>query len=254
MKQKKIDWKIIFLQVVSLLLFLSVCEYLVRTGIINQLYLAAPTRMIQVTVAFFASGTIFTPLYYTVYEYVAGFGLAILLGIFGGIVLALLPRLYKFSSPFLSALMAVPRVTLIPLLTLWLGIGFTQKITIVFIFAIFPILFNTMAGVSEANENFIRVAKVFEASKPQIIMKVLIPSAIPTIFSGLRISAASGLVGAIFGEMLASKAGLGNLLTQAVSLYNTNEIFVLITIVTVISVINIEIINVIEHKIYPKNN
>lgn len=121
---------------------------------------------------------------------------------------------------------------------------------IVILFCVFPILFNTLAGVKGTEENHLKVARVFEASKWQIITKVLIPSAIPTIFASLRLAAASGLVGALFGEMLASRAGIGNLLTKAVSLYNTADVFALITLVTLISVLNIAIINLIEKKLF----
>ncbi|WP_212974641.1 ABC transporter permease [Bacillus sp. J14TS2] len=237
-------------QIIFLLILLGSCEWAVRSGLISTLYLAAPTEVIRVFVSYFTTEPIFTDIYVTLSEYFAGFAIAIVIGVGGGVFLAIIPKLERFSSPYLAALMAIPNVTLIPLLTLWLGIGLTQKTMIVILFCVFPILFNTLAGVKETEENHLKVARVFEASKWQIITKVLIPSAIPTIFASFRLAAASGLVGALFGEMLASRAGIGNLLTKAVSLYNTADVFALITLVTLISVLNIAIINLIEKKLF----
>lgn len=248
---KAINYKVIIGQLVLLFVFLITCQILVKNGVINHLYLAEPSEILKKVYLFFAKGTIFNEIYYTYCEFIIGFLIALITGISFGLVLSVSAKLYNFFSPFISALMAIPRVTIIPLLILWLGIGITQKIVTVFIFSFFPILLNTIAGTKETNKKFVYVAKVFEASKLQIVFKVLLPSALPTIFSGLRLSAANGLVGAIFGEMLGAKVGLGYQLSQAMSLYDTTKVFALIVVITAISVLDIAIIDIIEKRIRP---
>ena len=211
-----------------------------------------PTRVIKEIIDLFAQGEIFPNLLVTLQEFLAGYLLAAVAGIGTGLFLVLVPRAEAFFGPFLSALLAVPKVTIIPLLMLWLGIGLSHKIAIVFLFCFFTIAFNTITGVKQTAENHLKVARVFEASRFQTIVKVILPSAAPTIFAGLRVSAATGLVGALFGEMIASKDGLGNLLVKATSLYDTAKAFAIITIVTVVSVLIIALIDRLEKKVFLK--
>lgn len=249
--QKSQHWRIGIAQLLVFALFLAICEWAVRTGMVSTLYLAAPTDVLQVLFSYFTEDPIYYDIYVTLSEFLTGFFIAAVTGVLGGVILGISPQAERFMLPFVAALMAIPNVTIIPLLTLWLGIGFSQKVTIVFLFCFFTILYNTLAGVKKTDENLLKIAYIFEASKWQVITKVLIPSAIPTIFAGFRLAAASGLVGALFGEMLASRAGLGNQLTQAVSLFNTSHVFALIALVTAISLINIGIVNVVERLVFP---
>ncbi|MBP1996530.1 ABC transporter permease [Paenibacillus eucommiae] len=244
--------RIIIGQIALLLLILGFIEYAVRQGIIGSLYLSEPTRVIKEIILLFTQGELFHNLAVTLQEFLAGYLLAAVAGIGTGLLLVLIPRAETFFGPFLSSLMAVPKVTIIPLLMLWLGIGLSHKIAIVFLFCFFTITYNTITGVKQTAENHLKVSRVFKASKMQTIMKVILPSAAPTIFAGLRVSAATGLVGALFGEMIASKDGLGNLLVKATSLYDTAKAFAIITIVTIVSVLIIVLIDLLEKKVFLK--
>ncbi|MFD0712967.1 ABC transporter permease [Paenibacillus sp. GCM10027626] len=251
-KAKRFSGKMLAGQIALLLLFLGAVEYAVRAGIIGSLYLSEPTRVAGEIIALFTDGEIFRHLAVTLWEFAAGYTVAAVVGIGTGLFLVLVPRAESFFGPFLSALLAIPKVTIIPLLMLWLGIGLSHKIAIVFLFCFFTIAFNTITGVKQTAENHLKVARVFEASKFQTIVKVILPSAAPTIFAGLRVSAATGLVGALFGEMIASKDGLGNLLVKATSLYDTAKAFAIITVVTIVSVLIIALIDVLEKKVVLK--
>ncbi|MFF2015782.1 ABC transporter permease [Paenibacillus sp. NPDC058177] len=245
-------WRILIGQIVLLIACLGIIEYLVRAGIVGSLYLSKPTQVIEEIYKLFSNGEIFHHLAITLKEFAAGYLLSAFAGVATGMLLVLIPHAEVFFRPFLSALLAIPKVTIIPLLMLWLGIGLSHKIAIVFLFCFFTIAFNTITGIKQTAEAHLKVARVFEASKLQTIMKVILPSAAPTIFVSLRVSAATGLVGALFGEMVASKDGLGNLLVQATSLYDTAKAFAIITIVTVISVLIIAVIDLLEKRIVLK--
>ncbi len=235
-----------------LLVILGICEILVRTEAVSSLYLPAPSQVFRELFNLFGDGEIWKHLYVTLAEFVAGYGIAAIGGLAVGMAMVLIPWAERFFRPYLSALMAIPKVTIVPLLALWLGIGITHKISIVFLFCFFTITVNTMTGIKQTADNHLKVAKVFEATRYQTIMKVILPSAAPTIFAALRISAATGLVGALFGEMLASKDGLGNILVKATSLYNTAQAFAIVALVTVVSVLIISLIDLLERSVFLK--
>ncbi|HWR28452.1 MAG TPA: ABC transporter permease [Negativicutes bacterium] len=239
-------------QAFLIIALLAIIEYVVQAGIVGELYLAAPTSMFKELIQLIKNDILFDHLYVTLAEFVMGYSLAIVFGIGLGLFLVLTPGAEDFFRPFLSALMAIPKVTIIPLLIIWLGIGYLNKVVVIFISCVFPIVFNTISGIKQTADNNLKVAKVFEATHWQTISKVILPSAASTIFAGLKIAAASGLIGGLFAEMLASKAGLGNLLVKASQLYNTAQVFALILVVTLLSVLIISFVDLLERKVFLK--
>ncbi len=246
------NWKITGLQIITILFFIGLCEFLVQREIISDLYLAAPSNVIITLYELVADGELGRHFYVTLLEFSIGFGSAIVIGVGFGLIMALSKPVEGYFTPILSGLMAVPTVTIIPLLILWLGIGVVNKIVVVFLFTFFLIVFNTITGVKATLPNHIKVARVFEASRSQLIAKIIIPSAAPSIFAGLRVAAATGLVGALFAEMLASREGLGYLLNMATQFYDTGQLFAVILVVTALSVLIIGLINFIERIIFTR--
>jgi NitT/TauT family transport system permease protein len=227
-------------------------QILVDQGIVNKLYLASPTQIASELWSLIANNILPEHLWVTLQEFFVGFGFSVVLGILLGIVVATNPTFERFSQPYFSTLMSIPKVAIMPLITIWFGIGLESKSILIFSFAFFPVFYNTISGIKQTSENHLKVARVFEANNLQVMWKVLLPSALPTIFAGLKVAAATGFVGAIFSEMLSSKSGLGNLLTKASQLYKTGELFAIILLVTALSVGIIKLIEVIEKKIVLK--
>jgi ABC-type nitrate/sulfonate/bicarbonate transport system permease component len=246
------SWKVLIAQAAAVGAVLAVMQFVVDKGIVSSLFLASPLQIITEFIGLLKEDILFDNLVITLLEFFLGFILSIAAGVGLGIIIATVPTVERFFKPFISLTMAIPKVTLIPLLTIWFGIGINSKVLMVFIFAVFSILHNTIAGVKQTSENYLKVARVFEASRLQVVTKVLLPSSMPMIFAGFRVAAANGLVGALFAEMMASKAGLGNLLTKASQLYLTGQLFSIIIIVTLISVIIIQIIDILEKKYFLK--
>lgn len=244
--------KIIGFQLLTIVIFLAVLELIVRAGWVNELYLASPSSTFKGFIELLVEGNLIHHFLITLAEFLFGFSLAAIFGISFGLFLAISRKAEIFFTPFLSALMAVPKAAIIPLLILWLGIGFSNKVFVVFLSGFFIITFNTTTGVKGTAENLMKVGKVFEATKSQMIWKILLPSAVPSIFTGLRLAATLGLVMTLFSEMFASKVGLGNLLTIAVQYYNTPQLFAIIVIVTLLSVAITQTIHLLEVKIFSK--
>jgi ABC-type nitrate/sulfonate/bicarbonate transport system permease component len=237
-------------QLFTLAILLAVAQVAVDRGIIGDLYLASPTQVVQELIRLFGTGMIWRHLAVTLEEFVLGLVVSVALGIVSGLAIARHPAFERYIKPFMSGLMAIPKVAVIPLLVIWLGIGFANKFVLVLLFSYFPVAYNTIAGVKQARENFLKVARVFEATPSQVVFKVLIPEASPTIFAGVRVAATGGFVGAIFAEMQASQSGLGYLLTNASQLYNTKQVFALVVIATVISILIIHGLDLLEKKVF----
>lgn len=239
-------------QVLFLAILLGIAEYLVDTGKINKMFLAAPSGVVAEFYDIITQNILWPHVLITVHEFFAGYTVAVAAGIVLGVVFVAFPKLDEFFTPFLSSLMAIPKVAIIPLLIVWFGIGLTSKMVLVFLFTFFVIFFNTRNGAKQTSANYIKVAKVFGATKWQTIFKLLIPAAMPSIITGLHITATTGLTGVIFAEITASKAGLGYLLQEANSLYNTPRMFVVIFVVTVLSQFFVWIVSMLEKRVFLK--
>jgi len=221
-----------------------------RSGLVNTLYLPAPSAIVRSFIPLLTSGVLLHHTLVTLSEFAVGFGAAIVAGVGLGLALVLTPGAERFAAPFVAALMSVPKVAIVPLLALWLGIGFGHKAWIIFLFAVFQILYSTIAGIKQTRAEHLKVARAFKASTWQTIWKVILPSAVPTIFAALRVSASVGLVGALFAEMLSSKEGLGNLIDRATASLDTPTSFALVIVVTALAVAMIAVIDRIERVFF----
>lgn len=227
---------------------LTLGQWLVDSGTVPPIYLASPTQVLAEFPELFTQQNLLLHTGITLYAGVVGTVLGILTGVALGIWFGLSHQADRFFSPFVSAVYAIPKVTLIPLLTLYLGIGVDHKIAVVFLFSLFVPLFNTMAGIKNVDEKHLKIARSYGATRAQIIRKVILPSAAAPIVTAIRIEAAGILVITIFAEMVASKGGLGYLVQRAVGLYDTPALFALIIYVTIIAVAIIGLVNLAERR------
>jgi len=239
-------------QLIFLLAVLGLAEYAVKAGKINKMFLAAPSDVAIEFYNMIVQNILWPHMIITVEEFFAGYAVAVAAGVLLGVVFVAFPWIDQFFTPFFSAVMAVPKVAVIPLLIIWFGIGLLSKMVLVFLFTFFVIFFNTRNGAKQTNINFLKVAKVFGATKSQTVFKLLIPAAMPSIITGLRITATTGLTGVIFAEITASKAGLGYLLQESTALYNTPRMFVVIIVVTILSQFFVAFVNFLEKNVFLK--
>ena len=119
----------------------------------------------------------------------------------------------------------MPRVTLLPLIIIWFGIGIWSKVVVVFLGAVIPILINTQSGVKTSEARFIRVARSFSASRFKIFSSIVLPGTVPFIFTGLKYGAGRALLGVVVGELYASTAGLGHMIADAGNTFQTDVVF-----------------------------
>lgn len=239
-------------QSLAAVLLACLWEGAVRAGWVDALYLPPPTAIVESFGPLLRSGQLLHHGAVTLAEFALGWGASVLAGIGLGLFLALVPWAGRFAAPFVSAAMSVPKVAVVPLLALWLGIGFGHKVAIVFLFAVFPVLYSTQAGVRQVRAEHLKVARAFGAGTLQTVWKVILPSAVPAVFAALRVSASVGLVGALFAEMLASKEGLGNLITRSTATLDTATTFALVIVVTALAVGMVALLDAIERLFFQR--
>lgn len=251
-RQKRKFTGINLLQLLTVAALLIYMQVAVDTGRVQKVFLASPTSIVQKGVEIITDGTLWPHLLLTLKEVAVGYGLAVVVGIIFGLLWVLFPKVEEYMNVFCAAIMAVPKTAILPLLILWFGIGFQSKVILIFLFGVFTILYNTVTGARQCKREYLKVASVFRASRFQTVFLVLIPAALPSIFNGLRLAAATALTGVVFSEMQAAKAGLGYLLSQAQSLLNTPLMFFVIVLVTLISVALVKFIALIEYAVCHK--
>lgn len=215
----------LLLGTLAIALFLLIWELLPRLGLVEPAFTSSPSRIAVAAQWLFANG-LWYDIWVSLQEFVFGFGLAVVTGIPLGLALGWFPRLRALFEPFVIVLDAVPRVALLPLIIIWLGIGLESKVAMVFLGAVFPIVINVMTGVRTTDGTLVQCARVFGASEGQLLRTVVVPGAVPFMISGMRLGAGRGLVGIVVGELLASSAGIGHMMNIAGATFQTDKVFV----------------------------
>jgi NitT/TauT family transport system permease protein len=222
-------------------------RYLVR----DKRILAPFAEVVAALGNLFATGAIWKHLSVSGYEFAAGFGLAALVGIAVGFLMGTVRAAREYLDPWIAGLYSAPLVALAPFFIMFFGVGLAAKIALVFSVAVFPIIVNTFAGVYSVNPGFVEVARSFNASRAQILWKVLVPFSLSYIVTGLRLGVGRGLTGVVVGEFFFANAGLGFLVALAGQTFNTPLLFAGILIFAAAGVAITGGLKLLERKLAP---
>lgn len=214
-----------FVGVFSITIFLSLWELLPFLGWVDPFFSSSPSRIITTAISMFEQG-FWNDIHVSLTEFFLGMLISVVAGILLGLVIGWYPTLYAVFEPFITIFNTAPRVALIPIIILWLGIGFQSKIAAVIMGAFFPLVISVMKSIRTLDENLLRCARSFGARDDQILLTLILPNSVPFIMSGLHIAIGRGLVGVVLGEMLASRAGIGHVMAVASSTFQTDKMFV----------------------------
>jgi ABC-type nitrate/sulfonate/bicarbonate transport system permease component len=215
---------------------------------INPMFMSAPSLIFKAGYEMFRSGEIYHDLYVSGVEFLGGYFLAAAVGIPFGIMTGWYKRMSYIFDPFVNALNATPRVALLPLVIIWLGIGILSKVGIIFLGAVFSILINTRDGVKTTPVNLLNAARSFGASEWMVFKTVVLPSTIPFILTGLRLAVGRALVGVLVGELYAATAGIGFMITVAGATFQTDKVFVGVGIFALSGMIGMELLTKVERR------
>jgi NitT/TauT family transport system permease protein len=185
----------------------------------------------------------------TLYE--AGIGLLIgaTFGMVLGLVLAEVPFIDKVLSPYVIGLQVLPKVAIAPLLVLLLGFDLPSKVAIVVLLTFFPLLINTVAGINSVPTERIEVMRSLAASRWQILWMAKLPSALPFIFAGLQMATVFSLTGAIVGEFVGGRDGLGRLILEMNAQFDEAGIFAVLVILALLGALFHGVLRAIQRRV-----
>jgi ABC-type nitrate/sulfonate/bicarbonate transport system permease component len=215
---------------------------------VNPMFMSAPSLIWKAAVDLFSSGEIWNDLRVSGIELFWGYFLSAVVAIPFGIMVGWYKKASHIFDPFINAMNATPRVALLPLVIIWLGIGILSKVGIIFLGAVFPILINTRDGVKTTPLNLLNAARSFGASEWLIFQNVVLPSTIPFILTGLRLGLGRSIVGVMVGELYAATAGIGFMITVAGATFQTDKVFVGVLVFALTGMTGMEVLTRVEKR------
>jgi sulfonate transport system permease protein len=180
-----------------------------------------------------------------------GYSIAVVLGVTLGVFMGVSDKMNKFFSLTLNAVRQIPMIAWMPLIILWAGIGEASKVVIIVIGAIFPILLNTINGITQTPQGYIEVGQIFKLSKWALLRKVYLPSALPSIFVGLKLGLGISWMVVVAAEMISASSGIGYRINDARSLLRSEVVIVGMIVIAVIGVLMDQILSRFLAKITP---
>lgn len=249
--EKNLSYRSIVLARLGLLATLVITWQLGSVWSGSEFYISTPSAIAASFWAILRSGELLFHASITTVEALAGFLIGGSAGVFVGLILGRSRILADILDPFLTAIYSLPKVALAPLFVLWLGIGIEMKIVLAAVTVFFLVFLNTYTGVRSVSREQLTVLRLMGASEWQLVSKLVLPSAITWVFAGLRLSVPYALIGAIVGEIIASNRGLGYLISNAASKFDTPGVFAaLIAIVALTMLLNLAV-KTLEHILMP---
>jgi ABC-type nitrate/sulfonate/bicarbonate transport system permease component len=187
----------------------------------------------------------------TLTETLLGLAIAIVLGVAFAALMDLVPIVRKALYPLLVASQTVQILAVAPLLVIWFGFGMTPNVIVVVLFTFFPMTISTVDGLTSTDPDYVALLRSMRATRGQIWRMVRLPAALPSFFSGLRLSVTYSVVAATVGEWVGGSGGLGLYMLRSKNALQTDQVFVAMLITTLLSIGLFTIVFIIEHLALP---
>lgn len=228
---------------------LAVWETVVRVREVPAWLLPPPSAVAATLVA--ERGLLFQHSLATLSAVLVGFGLAIVAGVLLAVAVDQSPVLDRAVYPLIVASQTVPVPALAPLLLIWFGYGLLPKVLVTALIAFFPIVVNTVEGLRSPDPELIAMMRTFGAGRWTRFHMIKLPAALPYLFTGARIGAAVAVIGAVFGELVGSQAGLGYLLTRAMAQFQTERVVAAIFLLSIMGLGLFGLVALLERLLLP---
>jgi NitT/TauT family transport system permease protein len=219
---------------VLLLLLLGAWQFTVSVIGVSEFILPAPLDVAAALGSLLSGGEIWMHVRVTLVEVLAGFGIALVLGITVGAVLGRVLWLERAVQPALVAFQVVPKIAFVPIFVIWFGFGPTSKILMSAILAFFPIMLNVMLGVRSVDRGHRDVMRGLGAKRLDTFRSLELPSTLPYVFAGAEVAIVFSVIGAIVGEYLGGSEGLGYLVVSSLNSLNAPQLFAVILLLAVL--------------------
>ncbi|HEX2226651.1 MAG TPA: ABC transporter permease [Candidatus Binatia bacterium] len=180
---------------------------------------------------------------------VAGFVLAVLIGVSIGLLMGRFRAVEHFLDLYINSLMSAPTTAFVPVLIMWFGLGVESRIAVVFLFAVFVIVINTMTGVKQVDHVLLEMARSFGGKERELFFKIILPAALPAILAGIRLGMGRAVKGMVTAEMLLTLTGIGGMIMQYGSSFATDALFAVILTVLVVAMITMKLVQKIDQRL-----
>jgi NitT/TauT family transport system permease protein len=241
-------WNVLLGRVVLLVVVIAVWQIASARHIIDPTIVSSPGAVWHHLVTWTLDGTLWFHSTITIEETLAGFVIGSVAGIALGFGIGQSRRLSELLDPFILALYSIPKVALAPLFIVWFGIGIPMKIILAAVTVLFIVFYNTLAGVRNVDPDLIDAMWLMGASRRQILLRAVVPSAMGWALTGVRIAIPYALIGAIIGELIASNRGIGYLIASSGSQYDTAGVFAALLVLTILAVALNAAVDFIEQR------
>lgn len=245
-KQNKI---VIFFKIFIILAFMSLWEICAKLEIINPFLTSYPSQIILTIFDLFKENNLLLHIWITLYETIISFLLASIIGIIIASILWSSKTIFRILDPYLTVLNSLPKISLGPLIIIWVGAGTNSIIFMALLITVFTTTVNMYNSFITTDPYKITLMKSLGATKMQIFSKLVFRGNIPSLINTLKINISLSLIGVIMGELLISKQGLGYLITYGSQVFNLNLVLTSIFVLGIISYLLYIIIDLLERKI-----
>jgi ABC-type nitrate/sulfonate/bicarbonate transport system permease component len=196
-----------------------------------------------------ASGKLAANLTLSLTTLAAGFFLAVAIGIIIGLLMGRFRAVEHFLDLYVNVLMSAPTTAFVPVLIMWFGLGVESRIAVVFLFAVFVIIINTMTGVKQVDSVLVEMARSFGAKEKEIFFKIILPASMPAIMAGVRLGMGRAVKGMVTAEMLLTLTGIGAMIMQYGSSFATDSLFAVILTILIIAMITMRAVQWLDRRL-----
>lgn len=237
-------------RIILLVVILAVWQ-MISGSIVPEFFISKPSAILASLWSKIVRGNLFFHIGITATEAFVGFIIGAVAGTVVGIVLGRVTFLADLLQPFILAFYSLPKIALAPLFILWIGIGMEMKIVLTATVVFFLVFLNTFTGVRSVSKELETIMYLMAARERHVLTKVVLPSAIAWVFTGLRISVPYALIGAIVGELIASNRGLGFVLANASGQFDTAGVFATLIVIMLLAFLLNALVRLAEIKLMP---
>ncbi|BAQ10751.1 binding-protein-dependent transport systems inner membrane component [Bacillus sp. OxB-1] len=241
----------IYASVLGLVGLIILWEIVCSLKIVSPLFLPAPSAIVTTGWDMLVSGEITRNLGPSLYRIGVGYLIGSTVGIIVGLLLGFSKWVDAIGTPIVYSLYPIPKIALLPLFVLWLGIGELSKVTIIALGVFFPVVINTYSGVRNVDQILIKAAITFGSNHFNVIRKVILPGALPMIFAGLKLAAGTSLLLLVAAEMIAAQSGIGSMVLHYGNLMITSKLMVGVLVLSILGLTFNRLLQWLENKLLP---
>lgn len=244
---ERVIWWVLYLALPILIIL--VWEYVCHFGNVKIYNMPAPEIILKDALEKMQDGVLLKHISVSFLRVLEGFLIAAAAALVLGVLIGLSTYFERFTELVIQILKPIPPIAWIPLAILWFGIGESSKLYIIFYGAFFPILLNTVDGIHNVDRRYLELGRVYEVGKWRLIKKVILPGALPSILTGIRVGLGNAWVCVVAAEMIAATKGVGYMLSNGRSMSRADDVILAMLLIGIVGKIMDDILKMISRKI-----